>query len=355
MNTSDRDIPNRPSRQAGFILTMELMIILTVLGIGLLVGFFAVREALFKYFVTEQSKAVYITDANGTNMGEAIGFDEHEAPLLVYVDRSLDENYRALIGVRDDRFSSREPVYYTLPNCAGDPCMKRPSQESVDNQGVDLIPGSGAVSYLYALQQGPTYAIGAGPSGDRIKGSLFRAGTESCDVDDITASQGSRWVSQKVEAGEPCEPFVLPTSEVPDLSTSQPTPEPGLFCPRNTNSGLVCESGCDGSGNQCRCPANYEEFQIAGPARICCPAGTSYSGDPTNPVCLGDSTGSNEGSDGSNGGGLVYAVSVPSISDPSRNALEALLAPFTVNLPVDNDPDSWNYIPPDSEDGSELR
>ncbi|MGJ8690540.1 MAG: hypothetical protein ACSHXZ_13585 [Gammaproteobacteria bacterium] len=271
--------------QGGFILTLELMLILTVLGIGLLVGVVAVRDALFQHYASEQSKEIYVSDANDTRIGKTIGFDEHEAPLLLFVDRSQAQNNRVLLGVRDDRFTSREPIYYTLPNCQGDPCMKRPSSEDIDNQGVDFLPGTGAVSYLYALQQGPTYGVGAGSS-DRLKGTLYRATEQSCPVTLVGAVLGSRWISQKVVSGEPCEPFVLP---LPTVDA--------------TNSNKNCK------------PKDL----LAG-------------------VCI-------------ESGGLVLAQSVADPSLPGINVLDGLTAPFSVNLPIDNDPSAWHYTPPRSEVG----
>lgn len=291
----------KPQQQGGFVLTLELMLILTVLGIGLLVGFVAVRDALFKYYVSEQSKEIYVSDANGVTIGRNVGFDEHEAPLLVFVDRSQTENFRALIGVRDDRFTSREPIYYTLPNCQWDPCMKKPGDEDADSQGVDFLPGTGSVSYLYALQGGPTYGVGAG-NDDRIKGALFRSSAQSCPVDLLASPIGSRWISQKVVSGEPCELFVLPIG----VSNTLPDPSCLIGNPRD--------------------------------ALDCCPEGSELSGDGRNRICIAQEV-------------LVLAESVPNPNIPTTNVLDGLDAPFSVNLPIDNDPDSWVYTPPRSERG----
>ena len=179
--------------------------------------------------------------------------------------------------------------------------MKGPSDEDADSQGVDFLPGTGAVSYLYALQGGPTYAVGAG-AGDRIKGALYRSSAQSCPVS-LLGTLGSRWNSQKVVSGEPCEPFVLPIV----ISTSIPEPS------------CLVEPSAD--------PLN------------CCPEGAELSGDGRNAVCIISE-------------GLVAAESVLNPNDPTSNVLDELQSPFTVNLPIDNDADSWTYTPPRSEIGS---
>ncbi len=59
------------SPQDGFILTLELILIISILGIGLFVGFSAIRDALFKYYTSQSSGDVYVSDANGTVFGNS--------------------------------------------------------------------------------------------------------------------------------------------------------------------------------------------------------------------------------------------------------------------------------------------
>lgn len=335
------------TKNAGFILSLELLLILTVLGIGLVVGVVAVRDAIFKYMNSQQNNEVFVSDSNDTNMGVAVGFDEHEAPLLIFTDSSGDTPYRALIGIRDDRFTSREPVYYTLPNCQGDPCVKSPSDENADSAGTGLLPGTGSVSYFNALQAGPTYAVGAGPDGERIKGSLYRETPQACEYNALEAAQGSRWMSQKVVSGEPCEPHVLPL----------PVELPGYFCPGISAAGFnICSPECsfdggstgNGNGfgrgnnrnNSCSCPAGYEANSLDGGATYCCPEGASFEGGVFNPQCTE--------------AGLMQAISVPTLDDVTINALSTYLPPFSVNAATNTQQQTYTQIAPDTEDGSEL-
>ena len=323
---------NLKSKNAGFILSLELLLILTVLGIGLVVGVVAVRDAVFQYMISQQNNEAFVSDSNGDSLGVAVGFDEHEAPLLMFTDSSGDTPYRALIGIRDDRFTTREPVYYTLPNCQGDPCVKSTSNEALDSSGTERLPGTGAVSYFNALQGGPNYAIGAGADGERLKGNLYREAPEACEVTILNAVLGSRWNSQKVVSGEPCEPFVLPL----------PVDMPGYFCPasRGLSGRFICSAGCDFSNNQCACPVGYESTALGDGTTYCCPEGAAFEGGRLNPQCRAAQ--------------LKRAESVPSLANVTINALSPYTPPFSVNAATGSGGSTFRPLPPDTEDGSEL-
>lgn len=189
--------------QQGFVLTIELILIITILVIGTFGGIVMVRDALFKRHMAKVDTQVTVVDSANTPLGIAVGFDEHQAPLIFYFDREAEQAYRTLIGIRDDRFTSREAVYYNSPNCSGDPCIKGLSDEFSDARGIGQLPYTGNVSYLNALQGGPNYAIGFDGSG--VTGKLLRSTTLACPALDEDIQ--SRYVSQKVVSGIPCEPF----------------------------------------------------------------------------------------------------------------------------------------------------
>lgn len=222
-----------PQRQAGFVLTVELLILITVLLLGTLVGIVAIRDALVKHYVNKQSHVAIVVDAQNRVLGQAVDFDEHDAPRLFYIDRSQPTSYRALLGVRDDRFTSREALYYAGPSCQGEPCIKTVSDEAVDNTGVDGVSGSGAVSYFNALQRQPNYAVGR--AADGLPGALYRETPRSCPLE--ANEIGSRWVSQKVVQGLPCEAISLD----------------GLNTDPSYNACLV------ETAEPCACPAPYED------------------------------------------------------------------------------------------------
>ncbi|MDP2506677.1 MULTISPECIES: hypothetical protein [unclassified Oceanobacter] len=200
-----------PKRQQGFVITMELLLITTILILGSLVGLVAIRDALFKHKVQQQNMTPKVLDQQGRLLGEPVAYDEHEAPLLAYIDRSTDPLGRVLIGIRDDRFSSREAVYFDSASCQGDPCIKSVSDELTDSQGASRLNRSGNVSYLNALQGGANYAVG--PGSDGLPGFLYRESPEQCDfdLDDVQ----SRWHSQSVVTGLPCEELTVEDMSVP--------------------------------------------------------------------------------------------------------------------------------------------
>ncbi len=369
------------SRQKGFVLTIELLLITTVLIIGSFVGIVAIRDALFKQVVMKQSRTATVVDATGARLGPAIDFDEHDAPRIPYIDRTVaplapdpaHKNYRVLISVRDDRFTSREPLYYSNENCTGTPCIKSTSDELSDSTSADGIFGTGSVSYLNAMQGGPNYAVGASPDG--IKGFLFRETVESCPVS--AEEVKSRYLSKKVVPGSPCEPFTL-ASGVP--ANTQ--------CLVNIINDCNCPAGTTDQGDildkylvpidrllkttlqslRSIVPIQHSKVDIG---TLCCPAGTELE-DDGNLVNAVVYTAINTLLDtltlGTITEGLVKelldplygeprcvsavtlrkAEQVPSALDPSINALEAFQAPFSVNLPADA------YAPGDSTSGSDY-
>ncbi|MBH0027413.1 hypothetical protein I6F53_10505 [Pseudoalteromonas sp. SWN29] len=191
--------------QHGYILTIELILIITILIIGSIGGVILVRDALIKRHQTKVDNQITVVDANNRPLGIAVSFDEHQAPLIFYTDRGANNTYRALIGIRDDRFTSREAVYYDAPNCQGNPCLKGLSDEATDSQGVSKLNNTGNVSYINALQQGPNYAIGQ--LGNTVIGQLLRSTPQQCPANSEQIL--SRYVSQKVVTGSPCESFEI--------------------------------------------------------------------------------------------------------------------------------------------------
>lgn len=191
--------------QQGYILTIELILIITILIIGSIGGVILVRDALIKRHQTKVDNQITVVDANNRPLGIAVSFDEHQAPLIFYTDRGANNTYRALIGIRDDRFTSREAVYYDAPNCQGNPCLKGLSDEATDSQGVSKLNNTGNVSYINALQQGPNYAIGQ--LGNSVIGQLLRSTPKQCPANSEQIL--SRYVSQKVVTGSPCESFEI--------------------------------------------------------------------------------------------------------------------------------------------------
>jgi hypothetical protein len=327
---------SRARREGGFVITLELVLIFTILGIGLLVGIVAVRNALFVYWQKKKAQTVWVYDSADPVhiLGPARDFDEHEAPRLFYVDRDVpwgdppvERNFRAFVGVRDDRFTSRHRIFYEGPGCTGPAiCIQGAGSEMPDSRHVgevveELTPGepmptdewvdhAGGVGYLYALQEGPSYAIGRDPdtagNPGGLPGALYRQSAELCDAD----TTQSVWESQRV--GSACVERTV-TLVVSDLN-----------CPPSASG---CSGGadpqCSDTGSSCDCPAGW--FRPTGGSN-CCPDG-SVEGAPGQ--CRN--------------GSLFEAELVDLFYDAG------FTPPFKVNLPPD--PDSFELLAPGGGEG----
>ncbi|MEH6734906.1 MAG: hypothetical protein V7690_09690 [Shewanella sp.] len=399
------NISTRLRKQAGFVLTIELILITTILIIGSFVGISAVRNALVKSQVAQQNRDITVADSNGVKLGKMLSLNEHETPIVPFIDGGVaplapdpaHKNYRAILGVRDDRFTSREPVYYDSPNCTGNPCIKGISDETSDNRGVDNIDASGAVSYLHALQGGPNYAIGR--SDDGIIGHLYRSTPLQCPVD-ISDIQ-SRYMSQRVVTGTPCEAFEVNQTEADvsclvgvEAGTSVIEVEPPVENPLCES----CPTGTESQGDildrflpeiEPLVDTVFSTLSLAGlvpdldvtVGDICCPIGTrldenndlissvtyialANAFDLLNVNLIDNPLVSNLlASLGIQQGTLncvadINLLSAEQVVDPfndNQNVLQRFTAPFKVNLPSINNEDSWIYVAPDGEgDNSRL-
>lgn len=383
--------PNAPNRQptglaprgsrktqGGFVITVELLLLTSILVLGSLVGIVAIRDALVKRYVSQQSQKAIVVDAQGKLLGEAVDFDEHDAPRLFYIDRSQARSYRTLIGIRDDRFTSREPLYYAGNSCEGEPCIKTVSDESSDNSGVDGVSGSGSVSYFNALQGQPNYAVGQGASG--LPGALYRETAQSCPIE--AADIGSRWISQKVVAGEPCEALSLdsvstePAYSACLVSAAQPCACPSGYADESdvlANHLPAIDALLDStlaSINSALLPTGQQLDPIE-VGTLCCPQAMSlqesdlvdaavYSAitqvletvsiDQQLRATIDDLLGPLQGEILCEAFVQLQATEpVADPDDPTQNALEAFTAPFRVNLPAAAGDSAWRSTPPAGE------
>ncbi len=387
----------RARGQAGFVITLELVLIFTILGIGLLVGLVAIRNALFVWWSKKQAQTVWVYDSDNPIhvLGPVRDFDEHEAPRLFYVDRDVTwppiggtvQNYRAFLGVRDDRFTTRHRIFYenstncgvtnlgglpcTLAGCR--PCIVQSGDEDGDNLGVGKVQvtvldtggtvsssgtgelsEAGGIGYLYPLQAGPSYGIGRDidTPATGLPGTLYRQTAGTCNP----ALVRSRWTSQTVTAGLPCEP--MPAGATVTAAKCPGGAQGGVTtvgeqcgnvppadsrcvvtyqCNLGSNNNGNCESDADCPGGSCGvlsparscgCPgwgdANPSNNWIDYGAN-CCPPGTTQT-------AFGQCQIANDGT-------LRPATPVLSPSG-TANALAGLVPPFRVNLP----PDTSNFV-----------
>lgn len=358
---SDRNPPlgtrAAAGRQSGFVITTTMVVVFTIVFIGLLVGLSAVKNAWFKKTAFETSVDVFVMTDAGQVLGKAVDFDEHEAPLVPFVDYDVPAvsggNYRVLVGVRDDRFTSRERVYYPNSlNCTGQPCIFVPSTEvsgntSVNSRGVDEITGTGGVSYQLATQAGGgvgtryNYAIGSSDGG--LPGHLLRQTETNCVINIPDPSQDtyiSYWQSQRVveEGGTdsgggtnpPCyQELFAKAAIIEDLFlrcqggwatnncchfAGKELPS-GSVCP--TDPSLVC---LDNPPGNCNCPPGYSSADNQ--AGWCCP-------DESSALPSGQCQQLAQTFFLPEAGDFIEALSVG-----NPNVLDGLETPFKVNLPI---------------------
>lgn len=370
----------RADGQRGFVITLELILIFTILGIGLLVGIVAIRNALIVWWAKKQAQIVWVYDSSSPArvLGPARDFDEHEAPRLFYIDRDVEfpdssgtmRNFRAFIGVRDDRFTSRPRIFYENSTDCGvtstggtiQACIAPASAEDIDSlaigkvqvtttdgtttsSGTAQISDAGGVGYLYALQSGPTYGIGRDLDDlTGLPGTLYRETTVGCDETAIR----SRWTSQTVISGLPCEPLpagvTVEAAKCPDgadgvnafgdqcenVPPADPRCEVSGTCSGGTNNGASCGTNdvCTGGGTcvlgttQCGCPGTGDTVSSADDwidfGANCCPPGTTQSAPGQ--CSIGDID--------------ALHLATP-VQLAGQNALSWTTAPFFVNLPPD--------------------
>lgn len=152
--------PVRSRNQRGFVITLELILILTILVFGTLVGVIAVRNGLLSLLENKIASTLFVKDgATPPLLIKPISFDLCEAPQFLCPDP--DNGLFALLGIRPNRFVSRDRVYFTTTDCTGTAYLATP--------GDSTLP----VGYLNALQ-GVSYAAGP-PDGGSPAGRLYRS------------------------------------------------------------------------------------------------------------------------------------------------------------------------------------
>jgi hypothetical protein len=378
--------------ERGFVITLELVLIFSILGIGLLVAMVAVRNALFVWWQKKQAHTVWVYDSSDPAkvLGPVRDFDEHEAPRLFFVDRDVawcmpfgdpncvdvEANFRAFVGVRDDRFTTRSRVFYDGLGCTGTPCLPSVSNEAADNFAIGYITSAidtngdtiadafdtsqvanaGGVGYLYALQRGPNYGVGADVDqlfgGLRLPGTLYRQTVDAC----LQPGESIRsiWTSQEVTSGEPC--LNLPATLEVDAAkcpSGQGGADPGDPCQVSPNVDPRCVTGgncvggptpgvgcyldsqcgggtCDITPLICSCPVGWSN----GTGANCCPPGSTESA-PGQCVI---------GTDG------IFFEAAPVLAPGGGNAFAGLTPPFKVNLPPD--PNDFFLVSPPSSEGA---
>jgi hypothetical protein len=330
-----REMTRRRNRsEAGFIVTLELIIIFSILGIGLMVGVVALRDALIKHALLKKNNDIYVIDSSDPAklLGKAYDMDEHEAPRLLYIDLASNPNspppvnQRAVIGVRDDRFTSRHRIFYENSlNCGITgtdvrACIVRAGDETGDNRGlgiigfdgVDSVTGNevtgagrianaGGIGYLYAMQSLISYGIGreidaaspgVGPfrtNHPGLPGTLYRETEDSCDPAVIRSVWTSQYVTETSGALNvlPCETLpggaTVEAAKCPDGRSGANAGDP---CLPPADSRCVTAGGA-GSGTCSNSPGTICTVDSNCSLNLCSVSGAACTG---NADCAGTCT-----------------------------------------------------------------
>lgn len=208
----------RRRRESGFIITLELILLLTIMGVVFIFALALIQKHLIESISEPFGRSILVFDSTGPKgnsraIGRATSFNVYEAPQIVYRIPDKTEPIAALLAVRPSNFTTRQSVYYTNAGCTGSTYMLNPLSP--------ISPTVGEISDLYALQ-GTAFAIGVDPANAAKTNVLFRSQPGVAPI----ATPLSRWISERYVAN--CQPVapdpiltaaLIPAAIVVDMNT----------------------------------------------------------------------------------------------------------------------------------------
>jgi hypothetical protein len=202
----------RRKRSRGFILTLELLLLLAIFGTVIVFALVLVQQHFVQSVSDPFGRTVFIYDSTSPSVliGRAVGFNQYEAPQVIYRIPDPAEPVAALLGVRPANFTTRPSVFYDSPTCTGGAWMLDPTNAAAG--------ASGEASDFYATQ-GTAFAIGIAGGSQNV---LYRSTSGAAPG----AMPQSRWVSERYSIN--CQPVaadpvlqaaLVPATLVSDMST----------------------------------------------------------------------------------------------------------------------------------------
>jgi hypothetical protein len=205
----------RRRTSGGFILTLELLLLLAIFGTVIVFALVLVQQHFVQSVSDPFGRTVFIYDSTqpaGKSLlvGRAVGFNQYEAPQVIYRIPDPAEPVAALLGVRPANFTTRPSVFYDSPACTGGTWMLDPTNAAAG--------ASGEVSDFYSTQ-GTAFAIGIAGGSQNV---LYRSTPGAAPG----AMPQSRWVSERYSVN--CQPVapdpvlqaaLIPATLVSDMST----------------------------------------------------------------------------------------------------------------------------------------
>jgi hypothetical protein len=199
----------------GFILTLELLLLLAIFGTVVVFALILVQQHFVKSVSNPFGRTVFVYDStlpSGSSLliGRAVGFNQLEAPQIIYRINDPAEPVAALLGVRPANFTTRPSVFYDSATCTGGSWMLDPTN-----------PAAGAwgeVSDFYSTQ-GTAFAIGSAGGSQNV---LYRSTPGAAPA----VMPQSHWVSERYTLN--CQPVapdaalqaaLIPATPISNLST----------------------------------------------------------------------------------------------------------------------------------------
>ncbi len=154
--------------QSGFIITVELILIFTIVILATLVALAGVRNALIDSGIAFRRPLVFDSAVPDAQLvGKVVDFDDSETARVLRLDPN--DGLTILLGVRSDRFATHTPVFYSADDCTGTAYVHDPSSFGAPlNLAVEQRFG------FFDELTGVVYAAGAG--GPIVAGSPFGPG-----------------------------------------------------------------------------------------------------------------------------------------------------------------------------------
>ena len=242
-------------RAAGFVITVELLLIFALFVIPLFVGGIVVFRKMITLYLDRRdyaeipySRAVVWDSSMPTPkvVGPVIGYDTFEAPVVLF--RDDDTKAGVVLGVRTDRFTSYGQVFYTDNLCSVNP--------QVRSYNVSIGTGATAPDYLYQpdgfvyQMQSASYAMGSG-------NILYRAQNASGASVTSNGTNLFVWNSQDIATNTASAPYppcyvvdngvtvenLAPATAVIDFGAAYQSPYRAAFPTPQNDTSLTCSLG----------------------------------------------------------------------------------------------------------------
>jgi len=197
----------RSTTSAGFIITLEFLLVMVLFVLPVMIGLFLLGRKLFTLYLNQRefevqpySRAV-VWDSSATVkvIGPVVGYDQFEAPLVVFRDDATKGG--VLLGTRRDRFTSVGQVFYTDNNCTQTPRIRAWDSSLTTGKLGPTLLGAGypPAGFAYQMQR-RSYAMG--------KGNILY---QSPTAGGVTMTSGApplyAWASQDTKPPSPADPF----------------------------------------------------------------------------------------------------------------------------------------------------